>query len=396
MPPNVTSPPRTARGARIAAAAAIACAMAGPSPVRAIPPPTTTPQEGRLVGLVTADAHGLTLVRESFRAQFDGRGRCQVELRYELRSSGSEQVTTVAAYLAGGLPATRASVEGAPDAARPLTDYERGAIESTLESRGLAAMLADRRLSWRGLAITADPGQTVTVVVRSELLTERTVDPVELFIPAIRERHLVLGPDQISFRAERVHVPTAPTALWGTAREVVIESRAPEGFSADVSPEGRTARSGDGRVAVSRARGEPPAELVAGASLQARFPSVSLGGPYIGLGGEVDDGFRLRAGVEIGLGRYLVASANVDTSFDGTWVLAPVIEAATPAIILIPSLALGAGPAFRFDHGASRAGVRIQGTLHLLLGFVVCVDVYPAAGASGGFTETTLLGTVGL
>jgi hypothetical protein len=287
-------------------------------------------------------------------------------------------------------------LEGDPDAEQPLTDYERGAIESALETRGLASMLSEARLSWRGLAIVLDAGATRTVVVHAQILTEITVDPVELFVPAIRERHLMLGPDHVPYRAERTHVPTAPTALWGTSRENVIDVRAPEDFWAWTSLEPSSARTEPSRRLVSRARGAPPAGVVAGVTLDERFPLVSLGGPYVGLGGEVDDGFRMRAGVEFGLGRYVLASANVDTSFDGTWVLAPVIEVATPAIVIIPSLAAAAGPVFRFDGTGHRAGVRLQATIHLLLGFVVCVDVYPSAGASAGLTEATLLGTVGL
>ncbi len=370
--------------------------VAPPLRARAIPPPLTAPQQGRLLGLVTADAHGVVVVREQARADFDGRGRCRVEVRYDLRNPGATRVSVVAAFLAAGLPVTRAAVEGDPSAARPLSDYERGAIEAALETHGLAAMLSEPRVSWRGLALDVDAGATRTVVIHSEILTERTVDAVELFVPAIRERHLVLGPDEVPYRAERVHVPTAPALLWGADRELVVESRAPADFRVSTSLEDPADRTASRSSVVSRARGAPPAEVVASATLEDRFPTVSLGGPYVGLGGEVDDGFRMRLGVEFGLGRYLVASANVDTSFDGTWVLAPVLEAATPIVFILPSLAGGAGPVFRFDGGAARAGVRLQATLHLLLGFVVCIDVYPASNASSGFTEATLLGTVGL
>lgn len=83
-------------------------------------------------------------------------------------------------------------------------------------------------------------------------------------------------------------------------------------------------------------------------------------------------------------------SATLDTDFRRRWVVTPLAEAASPAILFIPSLGAGIGLPIQLGR-EPRAGVRLQLDLHLYpLGFVTSVDLFPDD------TQVTLLFQVGI
>ncbi|HKB49303.1 MAG TPA: hypothetical protein VKC57_16470, partial [Ktedonobacterales bacterium] len=108
--------------------------------------------------------------------------------------------------------------------------------------------------------------------------------------------------------------------------------------------------------------------------------ALRIGGPLFALGSPLGSRheLRLRAGVELGLGESLLAAAVVESNLGDRWTVVPLLDAATPEILVIPSLGLGLGVPVQFLRGArTRVGGRIQLTASLpFVSLVVPFDVF--------------------
>jgi len=136
-----------------------------------------------------------------------------------------------------------------------------------------------------------------------------------------------------------------------------------------------------------------PRELGARANLPFRveesggFEIIRHGGPFIGIGGTFDQGFRGRIGYEIGFGEFVILAAHADADFERTVTLGAVLEFATPSYVIPPSFSVGAGFAYRLEPQVS-AGLRLEvGAVFEVLGIVGSFDYFPDDGA---FTSSLL------
>lgn len=128
--------------------------------------------------------------------------------------------------------------------------------------------------------------------------------------------------------------------------------------------------------------------------------SVRHGGPFLGLGGAFDHGFRARLGYELGLDDVTVLSVAVDSDFADVLVVAALLELASPSFIVPPSVSVGIGPAVRQrlrpspSGGAETSGVfRLEiGAVFVVVGVVVSFDYVPD---DASFT-TSLLGRLSI
>lgn len=228
---------------------------------------------------------------------------------------------------------------------------------------------------------------------RSELVATGTMRPGAYFVPGsylldpIRVRHLVLGEDR---RERRQHAydflyPIYPIQTWANAGPVAIRVRYPEGWTL----EGGLERV-DGTRAPFRITGPGEATLTVdgkeghGLWLRLRPPPpapIYPGGPMLGLGRKLGDGFRLRAGYELAAPHWLVHSLTVDTDFDSRLVVTPAVEAATPGVLigLLPSFSTGIGLPVRILP-EPQVGFRTSAGVSSVLGvgFQATVDWYPA------------------
>ena len=118
---------------------------------------------------------------------------------------------------------------------------------------------------------------------------------------------------------------------------------------------------------------------------------VYHGGPVLGAGATLGDGFRGRLGYEAGISDWLVVSALVDSDLDESVVIAPVLEAATPYFLFLPSVGAGVGVPIRVQPDTA-AGVRGQLTVTWGVGASLSVDYYP----SDDDWQTTLMAQIGL
>jgi hypothetical protein len=257
-----------------------------------------------------------------------------------------------------------------------------------------------------GMELSVEAGRTALVTVRGRMAPGRYFSP-SYALPVPRSRHLLLGgkPE----RSNRFHLDylIAPIRSWGPAPAIAVTIRRPARWelalgcprgSAGDSLEGARARplaprpttcpairrEHDGRRVVERltiAGGEVD-ELNLAIELPPRL--LWNGGVLAGIGGNLDDsgGLRARFGYEIAAPEWLLISLSVDTNFRDDLVLTPTIEAATPSVLILPSLGLGVGMPVRLVEDR-RVGVRVQLTVHWpILGWVTCFDIFPGQGFS--------------
>jgi hypothetical protein len=126
--------------------------------------------------------------------------------------------------------------------------------------------------------------------------------------------------------------------------------------------------------------------------------SRDFGGLLLGVGGATGStgGVRGRIGWQFGAPDWLLYSLTLDTDFQHRVIVAPLVEAASPMIVIVPSLGFGLGVPVQVAP-ETRVGARLQFDLHFApIGFVTSVDIYPSKGSSPGYTQATFLFEVGL
>lgn len=128
------------------------------------------------------------------------------------------------------------------------------------------------------------------------------------------------------------------------------------------------------------------------------FP-IRHGGPFLGLGGTFDRGFRGRIGYELGIDELVIVSVALDSDFDESISLGAVVEIATPSFVVPPSLSAGIGFVQRWRVRATSplpstsSGFRLEiGAVFAVVGIVASFDYFPDDSA---FTSS-LLGRLSL
>jgi len=263
-----------------------------------------------------------------------------------------------------------------------------------LPERGelLSATLDGAPLERRANALVIPPGPspvTITMRYRVGVWSQRSHN--SMVISGLRMRHLVLfqGRDSDTFE------------LWVAE----AHNRPTNGYSSVVVPAARggldaTTMTGDR----PRARGlydvdvdvEPlGARLV---TFRREADTFRFGGPLVGFGSSLGDDaeFRLRLGLEGGIGETFIVGLAFDTDFDddqGDHILAPQLEVSTPGIVFLP-ITVGVGLGLPIDLGRGDIGARIiLSTQLVFFGFAATFDIWP--GRTDGL-DTTLMLTISL
>jgi hypothetical protein len=174
-----------------------------------------------------------------------------------------------------------------------------------------------------------------------------------------------------------------------------LELRYPRGWTATTRAgcaptAGRTSCSG--RV--------PTGDDVLGVTLEPPAARFWPAGVLLGVGGHVDDatGTVVRAGGELFFTDSWLASLVVELDLDDETGLTAValVGAATPWILVIPSLELGLGLPVRVRPEVE-VGARVEADAHLgPLGLVVAFDWFPGLAAGPDRFQATMLFQVGL
>lgn len=254
--------------------------------------------------------------------------------------------------------------------------------EPSLEERMMHDMLASavRGGTVRGFDLQLSPGAASEVTIRGRLTPGEYWEPSPyLVIDARKARHPLLAPDSRSGQYE-VQYLIAPIETWGASGPIEVVVQHPSSWDADVESQGGVSHTTapDGRSElrfVTTAKATPILQVVFELP-RARFHP---GGPVAGIGGTFGDagGFRMRLGWEISEPDWLLYSATADTNFDDVLVLTPMVEAATPWILIIPSVAFGLGMPVRVEP-ETEVGIRFQGTVAFgPAAWVTSYDLFP-------------------
>lgn len=333
---------------------------------------------------------------------------CAFEARYTVTNPHRARHEVAAAFLGVRTRHVAVAIDGAEPSGQP-TAAEMDAIVASAEAasardgspsmRGSRAEGVDR---W-GFVLVAEPGARHEIVVTGEILPGRRFIPSGYMMRAVNARHLLFGsrtPERSVFDLEYL---VAPLRTWKGDPRIDVRITHPSRWKLSIGggadPE-RWARASGGSTTVVTARlasREAPPALDLEIEPPARL--FAHGGPLLGIGGSFGPGGprpRGRIGYEIAAPRWLLYSLTADTNFRDRFIVTPMVEAASPAILVVPSSGLGIGAPVQISPDP-RAGVRIQADAQFYpIGIAASVDVYPRVGTLRGFTEVSVLAQIGL
>jgi hypothetical protein len=220
-------------------------------------------------------------------------------------------------------------------------------------------------------------------------------------IPAHQTRHVALASsDRRDARFQFLYF-LAPIRTWAGAREIAIEIDVPAGWRfqpPELSPGAplwTTARRAGRVSARAHTRGDASGPPRLPFEVTIPRPRLLNGGPILGAGGAFGAaaGLRLRAGYEVAGPSWLLYGLALETNVRDLVSGALVVQAASPGFLLvIPSLALGAGPVVEHRPAQTAAGVRLETALSFpVVSAVLHVDLFPA---QAGAARWALLGQV--
>jgi hypothetical protein len=313
---------------------------------------------------------------------------CSFEAHYELRNPTDKKQEVVAAFYGAGASGVSARIDG----------EEPAPSASSQDDDLLARSSARFGPTQHAMKIGLDARTSSNLVVIG------TLHPADLrkrqgyTIDAVYTRHPLVASKKAEGEEILIEYLIAPIRTWSGAPPIDVEIGVPDGYRLGGADNYRwSAQKGGGRVGVrSFAPGRAPEELAL------RFekpPAIVInGGPIVGVGGSWlnDGGLRMKVGWEVARPSWLLYSLNFETDVKDHHYLVPLVQAASPMILFLPSVAAGLGVPIRFAPIA-RVGGRVQIDVHLLsLGLVGALDVYPAlTDSSSTFTQFSLMGQAG-
>jgi hypothetical protein len=260
-----------------------------------------------------------------------------------------------------------------------------------------ASIVDERRVTGFAVAIRAHDRRRVRFTGRLEpTYTYQSRDGYAL--AAIKTRHVFLGGEPRHDKRVEYTYMVSPLRSWGGRPPIDVTVRSSTSWSFAPGDQGFTSTREGGRL-VSRLATTAAQTTRLTYAFEIAPPPVYFGGPFVGVGPELEDaGPRLRAGLDVGLGNALIASAAFE-SFEEkarrSYTLVPALEIATPGVfIIIPSLSAGLGvPVQLHSVGPPRVGARAQvGLAFPLFSLCIPLDVYFDDGARGQIAFMTQLG----
>lgn len=344
---------------------------------------------------------GLRVESEKLRFDCEPRGDapvCRFEAAYAIVNPAAQAERVVGAFYGERVREVTVTLDGAA-IGRALTEAEVGSLDAALEEASAAARLRGQpalhltkeKIERAGFELQVAPGARAALVARG------VFEPGERWIPtgyrwaAIEARHLALG-KEAKDRFWDLQYLVAPIWTWAGDPTIEVEVAVSRPYRMSVD-ERWTVEERDGKTIQRRTwkGGEAPGGL--GLVVEREAAILENGGVLAGVGYAFGDqaGFRARLGYEAGALGWLLGSLVAETDFAKRVQIVPAIEAASPVLMIIPSAGLGAGVPIQLAPEV-RAAVRLQASVMFWpVGAFVAVDLYPEAGASGGFVETSLM-----
>lgn len=266
------------------------------------------------------------------------------------------------------------------EAAEVTLEASRSAeVRVTVDGAPAAERLTGGRV---GVTLAVPPGGSREVRMQADATLDAR--PPRFSESPLRARHPLLGEEPRETSA-RVQICPAARGPWHAAEATTVRVIGPSRWDLDDAPRSRVGPDGtvvfdDVRTCLDL-RWHP----------ERRPIPVYHGGPLVGLGPTFGEGLRGRLGYEAGIDDWVISSLLIESDFDGELIVAPVVEAAMPAFVVIPSVSVGLGAPIRVRPERS-AGVRGQLTMMWLAGPALSVDYFP----DDDDWRTTLMLQVGL
>ncbi len=327
----------------------------------------------------------------------DVNGGCVVEATYVLTGGGGVALVALAHAAEGAtITVDRGSVAAAGELSQETLD--RVDVLDSGEGKDAASWIAGRfrhsntpEISRVTVTAGAEPA-TISVKAVLEPPSRRGGDGLS----AVATRHLILG-DSGAEQDRALDVVTS--ALRSRARDyqLIVELERPDTWyltthhlSGELADRMETAT--ETRLRPSKRQGRTVMRL---ASAGAESPRLGLvltepgelfhrGGPIIGAGVRLGEGFEMRLGWEVAAPDWVLYTLNLESDFQETFRIAPVVQFASPANPGIPM-------AFIFGIGGTldvapkvEGAVRMQATFQMfIVGLSMAADIYVARDPIG-------------
>jgi len=204
-------------------------------------------------------------------------------------------------------------------------------------------------------------------------------------------RHMLLATPRQGPHANVLYTRAVARTFASTPASFDVRLQLPENFAGSVLD---TPTQTDGNLTVPAPALENRANVPVRIERRGGFP-LRHGGPFIGLGGTFDRGFRGRLGYELGIDELVIVSVAVDSDFTDAVIVGALLEVATPSLIFPPSISAGVGFAYRQRLSVTPAGVpsssvglRLEvGAVFAVIGIIASFDYFPDDSA---FTSSLL------
>ena len=328
---------------------------------------------------------------------------CDFEARYHVHNPKGERREAAVSFYGVGTDGVSVTIDGAPASGEPTQDEQRALDDAMKRADAASATKTGgnkaEKLDRRGFRLVVAPGARREVVVTGRVHAGLAFVPEGYAMAAVNSRHLLVSreaPDHLRYDLEYL---VSPIHTWQGDPSIHVRVEHPRDLRIDVGGQGSPGfrrEVAGGRVALSatlRARDLSRLTL----HVDKPGPLFRNGGLLLGIGGTVgpEKRARGRVGYEVAAPSWLLYSANFETDFKHRFIVAPVVEAASPAILILPSLGVGVGVPVQIAPDP-RPGFRVQlDAMIYAVGFGAAIDTYPKLGKLSGFTEASLMGQVG-
>lgn len=342
----------------------------------------------------------------SFDCERDGDVvQCRFEARYAIANPTDVPQQVVAAFYGLAARDVIVRIGGAPRE-RTLTPEDDVALQRELDLFAADSPWRDtsHTLTRKGFDLALAAKERTEIVVTGTLVDEDAgVGRGSRYVTeALDARHPVLRTRNEGRDWQFVYL-ISPIRTWSGAPKIHVRLRYPTdllrigGPYAEGDPRFQERVEGDRTIVTGTFDFEAVPSTIRFGFFEPT-PILRHGGPIaaIGTAGDDERRTRLRLGWEVGGPRWLLYSANVDLDFRGRVIVAPVVHAATPMLLILPSVGFGLGLPVQV-RPETTVGVRVQlDAMISAVGFLASLDVFPDGKNGRDLVEGALMFKVSL
>jgi hypothetical protein len=341
----------------------------------------------RLGGAFVVTPTSLVVEREELSFRCAAVATCSFRAVYHVVNPGEVREEVLGAFY--GIAARGVTITaGGLDARRELTPEQRATIDTgvvAIEPQVLT--IYKEQLRRTGFTLGVDAHGRADLVFEGEMepvYRELGFDREEFVIDGIYARHPWLSTEpRYDERVEYAYA-LSPIRSWGGSPPIDVSVRLTNGLR--WVPDSAWTVGLEGGAVVARTTVAARDASVLRFTAIRPGTTVLNGGPFVAAGGRVGPAeLRTRLGYELAGPRAVIYSAAVETSFHGRTTLVPVVEVASPdLLVLIPSFGLGVGVPVQLRSSApALVGVRAQVTVSFpVVSLVVPFDWFPGGAGS--------------